>query len=296
MLAQIISLAVLLTFQSAQPAKISKVAFARGGFVYVKDFKTGIEKRIAKGSYPSISPDGTRVAFSVDGVTSNKDMSREIRLVDLATGRVTEFDSLKKYLCYGTVWSPDSKMLAFGLYQSGKWQAVVLDVETREWRIVSQKINTSLGVSATTWSADSKSILTQDLDNVYQVKLDSAVVRKFPVSEIADDISYVSSATTYVLAPDGNSLIFDTEELPGESRRSRIWEFDLRSKTRKQISPPSIAASGPSLLPSGEEIVFTGVLLARRRGLPAIYRMRRDGTRAELLVANADQGSVAIEK
>src|SRR5215204_2229035 len=96
----------------AQAATISKVAFTRGGFIYVKDMQSGIEKRIAKGSYPSISPDGTSLAYSHDGVAANKDMTREIRTVDLSSGRVTEFESLKQYLCYGAVWSPDSKKLA----------------------------------------------------------------------------------------------------------------------------------------------------------------------------------------
>ena len=62
---RIFLLAILFLFSVsvAQAATISKVAFERGGFIYVKDMKTGVEKRIAKGSYPSISTDGTRVAY-----------------------------------------------------------------------------------------------------------------------------------------------------------------------------------------------------------------------------------------
>src|SRR5882672_9323990 len=111
-ISQLLSLTLALTLQSASPAKISKVCFSRGGFVYVKDMKSGVEKRIAKGTYPSISPDGSSVAYSVDGATSKGDMTREIRVVDLATGRVAEFETLKRYLCYGTVWSPDSTKIA----------------------------------------------------------------------------------------------------------------------------------------------------------------------------------------
>lgn len=296
MITQLLSVALVLSFQLAQPSKISKVAFARGGIIYVKDMKTGVEKRIAKGSYPSISPDGTRVAYSIDGVARNKDMTREIRVMDIATGRVTEFPTLKKYLCYGTTWSPDSKMIAFGLFRNSRWEAVVMNVDTQDWRIVSQNLKTTVGVSMTTWSADSKSVLTQDLDVVYQVNFNGDVIRKFSVNDVVDDISYVSSATTYLLSPDGNSLIFDTDELPDDKRRSMIWTYDLRTKTRKQISPRTLSAEGPVLLPSGDEFVFTGVLVARRRAAPGIYRMRRDGTGVELLVANAEQGSAAVER
>jgi len=93
-ISQLLSLTLALTLQSGAPAKISKVCFSRSGFIYVKDMKSGVEKRIAKGTYPSISPDGSRVAYSVDGATRNGDMTREIRVVDLATGRVAEFDPL----------------------------------------------------------------------------------------------------------------------------------------------------------------------------------------------------------
>ena len=67
--------------------------------------------------------------------------------------------------------------------------AVVLDVKGGDWKILTEKVNTSIGVSSTTWSADSKSILTQDLDNVYQISLTGQLQRKFAVSELVDDIS-----------------------------------------------------------------------------------------------------------
>ncbi len=198
-ISQLLSLTLALTIQTAAPAKISKVCFSRGGFIYVKDMSSGVEKRVAKGTYPSISPDGTRVAYSVDGATRAGDMTREIRVVDLATGRVAEFESLKRYLCYGTVWSPDSTKIAFGLFKDSKWHAVVLDVKSSDWKILTEKVNTSTGVSSTTWSADSKSILTQDLDNVYQISLTGGLQRKFGVSELVDDISYVSSSLSSTL-------------------------------------------------------------------------------------------------
>lgn len=285
----------LFAVQLVQAATISKVAFTRGAFIYVKDMKSGVERRIAKGSYPSISPDGGSVVYSHDGVAPNKDMTREIRVVDVNTGKVTEFESLKKYLCYGAVWSPDSTKLAFSLFKDSRWHAVVMDVNSRNWKIVSEKVNTSTGVSSITWTSDSSSILAQDLDNVYRLGLDGQLMRKFVVSEVVDDISFVSSGTTYVLTNDGQSLFFDTEQPPGERRPPIIWRYDLSTKTRKQLSPKTLSAGHPVLLPAGDEIVFTGVSLQRKGSQPAVYRMKTDGTGVQLLVANADFGSVAVE-
>jgi len=295
-ISQLLSLTLALTLQAGAPAKISKVCFSRGGFIYVKDMNSGVEKRIAKGTYPHISADGSRVAYSVDGATRNGAMTREIRVVDLATGRAAEFQSLKRYLCYGTVWSPDSTKIAFGLFKDSRWHAAVLDVKSGDWRILTEKVNTSIGVSSTTWSADSKSILTQDLDNVYQINLAGELQRKFGVSELVDDISYVSSSTTYVISRGGTSIFFDTEQLPDDKRSPMIWQYDLTSKTRMRLSPKNLAAYHPVLLPSGDELVFTAVSLARRKSQPGIYRMNTDGTGAQLLVANAEDGTVVIEQ
>jgi Tol biopolymer transport system component len=208
---------------------------------------SGVEKRVAKGTYPSISADGTRVAYSVDGATPKGEMTRELRVVDLATGHVTEYQSLKPYLCYNTVWSPDSSKIAFSLFKDSKWHAVVLDVKSGDWKILSEKVNTSFGVSSTTWFSDSKSILTQDLDNIYVISLRGGLQMKLSVSEVVDDISYVSSSTTYVLASGGNSIIFDTDQLPDDKRPSMIWQYDMGSKTRKRLSPKTLGAYHPVL-------------------------------------------------
>jgi Tol biopolymer transport system component len=171
----------------------------------------------------------------------------------------------------------------------------VLDVKSGDWKILSEKVNTSFGVSSTTWFSDNKSILTQDLDNIYVISLRGGLQMKLSVSEVVDDISYVSSSTTYVLASGGNSIIFDTDQLPDDKRPSMIWQYDIGSKTRKRLSPKTLGAYHPVLLPSGNEIVFTGTSLARRKSQPGIYRMNIDGTNPQLLVANAEDGTVVIE-
>ncbi len=285
----------LFAVQLVQASTISKVAFSRGAFIYVKDMKSGLEKRVAKGTYPSISADGASLVYSHDGVAPNKDMTREIRVVDVNTGKVTEFESLKKYLCYGAVWSPDSTKLALSLFKDSRWHAVVIDVQSRNWKIVSERVNTSMGVSSITWASDSNSILAQDLDNIYRLGLDGQLMGKFVVSEVVDDTSFVSSGTTYVLSSDGQTLFFDTEQPPGERRPPMVWRYDLATKTRKQLSPKTLSAGHPVLLPSGDEIVFTGVSLQRKGSQPGVYRMKTDGTGVQLLVANADFGSVAVE-
>lgn len=290
----LLSLILLFLPQATPAASITKVCFARGEFIYVKDLKTGLEKRVAKGSYPSISPDGRMVAYSVDN-TSGSNMTREIRLVDLQTGKVTSFDSLKPYLCYEAIWSPDGKRIAFALFKDSHWHVTVLDVDTGDWKILSEKISATTGMSVNSWTADSSSVLGQDLDFIYQFSLNGEVLRKISVSDIVDDISYVSSATTFALSPDGKSLVFDTEVLPDDPRPPMIWVYDMQNKARKRISPKSLGALNPLLVTSGEEIIFTGVGLSKgRKQRPGVYRMRRDGTQVQLLVANAEQGSVAL--
>lgn len=290
----LLSLSLALAIQTAPAGPITKVCFTRGEFIYLKDMKTGLERRIVKGSYPNLSPDGKTLAISVDQETRSRVLSREIKLIDLATGKVTDFVSLKKYLCYGAVWAPDGKKIAFGLFKDNQWVVAMMDVESRDWRVLTENLNKVVGVSVNSWTSDSKSLFCQDLDNIYQIGIDGAVLKKIPVADVVDDISYISSLTKFSLSSDGRSLLFDTGEQPDDPRPPMVWIYDLQTRTRKRISGKTLGAYNPQWSPSGDEIIFTAVPLAKgRKNIPAIYRMRKDGTQVQLLVANAELGSVA---
>jgi len=294
MIPQLLALILALAFQTTPANLISKVSFTRGEYIFVKDMKTGLEKQLVKGSYPALSPDGATLAYSIDNLdSSSKDMSREIKLLDLATGKVTGIPSLEKYLAYGGSWSPDGSKLAFNVLVDKQWEVGVMDANTHEWQAVTKPLSKNLGVYSATWTTDSKTIICHDLDKVYQVNLNGQIVKAIATSDVVDDISYISSATTFLMSSDGRYLVFDTETHPGETRIPMLWLYDLQLKKRTKISSALFQSSGPQWLGSDDEIVFSGKVIGRRNS-PGVYRMKRDGTHQSNVVANADQFSAAV--
>src|SRR6266496_1136348 len=288
-----LSLSLALAVQTPLATQISRICFSRGDFIYLKDVKTGLVKRLAKGSYPSLSPDGQTLAFSTDNLASGtaKSISREIKLMDLQSNKLTSFDTLKSFLCYGAIWSPDGSKLAFSVRKGERWEVGVMDAASRDWHIITDKVPGSIGVSLNSWTGDSKSILCQDLDNIYQVGLDGSQIRKIPAVDVVDDLSYISSLTKFSLSSDGRFLLFDTQDLPDEPRPPTVWIYDLEKRSRLRLTPKTLAGYHPQWLPDGDEIVFTGTAWTRaRKGAPGIYLIRKDGTHLELLVANAEEG------
>ena len=252
-----------------------------------------LEKRLVKGSYPALSPDARTLAFSVDGVnTTTKDMSREIKFLDLSTGKVSGVPSLEKFLCYGGVWSPDGGMFAFSMLVDKQWEVGVLDVQTQKWQVLTKQLSKSLGVYSSTWTPDSKTVVCHDLDKIFQVDLKGNIVKTIVANEVVDDITFISSATTFLLSSDGRYLLFDTETQPGESRIPMLWLYDLQLKKRTRISPARLRSSSPQWLGSGDEIVFSG-MASGKGARPNVYRMKSDGTQMSLVVGNVDQFSAA---
>lgn len=293
----LLSLSLAFVLQASPPARISKVCFTRGEFIFVKDMKTGVEKRLLKGSYPSLSPDGNMLVFSYDNMDKpGGEMSREIKLLDLQTSKLTGFPSLGKYLCYGAIWSPDGKKIAFNIFKDKNWVVAIVDVESRNWRVLTDKFTKSVGVTLNSWTADSQSILCQDLDKIYQVGLNGDVRKTLATSDVVDDLSYISSSTTFSMSPDGRYLLFDTDNLPDDKRLPMVWIYDLQLRKRTRISPTRLAAFGPHWLGSNDEIVFTATPGVGRSTRPSIYRMRRDGTQLQLLVSNGEDVTVALEQ
>ena len=97
------------------------------------------------------------------------------------------------------------------------------------------------------------------------------------------------------MSADGRALLFDTEDRPDDPRLPMIWLYDLEKRTRVRVTPKTLAGYNPQWLPSGDEIIFTGWARGRRP-VPGIYRIRKDGTRLELLVPNGESATFAVSR
>ena len=273
---------------------ISKICFARGGFVYVMDMKTKQTKRIVKGSDPNISPDGKQIAytFSANSTTPN----RIVKVIDLETNKERDFKGLAKFIHYGAIWSPDGKWLAVNVFkevgQKYNWEVAIVNPENGEWRFLTDTISHD-GAYLSSWTANSRSIVCHDLNFIYEIDLNGKIVRRLTVGDVTKDNS-ISSASRFVFSPDGKMLLFDSD-LPDEV--GGLFVYNIEDKTLRRVTPKTVSAAEPMWLPSEKEILFSGRQVGRGRQIPQkLFKISLTGNTLEAIITNADQGSFAVEK
>jgi Tol biopolymer transport system component len=151
--AALTALLVVPTASSVSADPDGTIAFGRSGSVYVANVDgTGV-RRLGKGSTPSWSPDGRRIAFHryVRGRNS------EIVVVD-ADGRNERRLTRHPAEDLWPVWSPDGKRLAFVSTRDGTWEVFVMNANGSGVRQLTHRIaSTELNVTPA-WSPDGRLI------------------------------------------------------------------------------------------------------------------------------------------
>jgi Tol biopolymer transport system component len=250
--------------QDANPAamnskgEINKLAFSRGKHIYLYEAAGGAVRRLAEGRFPSISPSGKSVAFLQDDDPRGDDSS--IRILDLATGRVTRPAPLAALGAFNPRWSPGGDKLAFQALVNKRFQVGVFDPADDSVKILSEGIEAErdLGVFLDSWAADGKSLLAHSLTHVFELSLDGKVLQAFPIAKLteADRSPSVSSATRFSFSGGKRQLLFDAKHSPEDMG---IYVYDLETQRLSRLTTPDVRGADPQWLPSGNEILFTRI-------------------------------------
>ena len=158
-----------------------------------------------------ISPDGTRVAFNTEGDAKNRPgPERHIAIADVASGKVTVVPNIPSDNCFGPVWSPDGKQLAFSIMADNAWHLGLVNADGSGFRFVKNAELKPEVFGAPEWARDGKSIFCHDLDNIYHIDLDGNVLKKWELSKIVTDAS-MNSGDRLSISPDGKALLMDVD-------------------------------------------------------------------------------------
>src|SRR5882757_8501367 len=157
-----------------------KIAYDRVGKIFVANVDGTHSKKIAEGDWPEISPDGTRVAFNTAGDAKNRPgPERHIAIADVASGKVTVVPNIPSDNCFGPVWSPDGKQLAFSIMSDNAWHLGLVKLRwlrfpvCEECRVKARRVwHAGMGAR---WQID----FLHDLDNIYHIDLDGNVLKKW---------------------------------------------------------------------------------------------------------------------
>ncbi|MGO8794388.1 MAG: Tol-Pal system beta propeller repeat protein TolB [Candidatus Sulfotelmatobacter sp.] len=218
---------------------------------------------------PSISPDGTRLAFS-----SLTKSGWDIFMFSLDLNRVVSFPRFS-----GTnlspAWSPDGMHLAFASSRSGDSNIYICDANGANLhRMTSGK---GLPDVSPTWNRKTGAQLAfasgrTGLPQIYTMEADGTNQQRMT------DQGYAVSPNW---SPNGQFLTFAwiRKYGPGEPGSSDIYLMDIASKQWVQMTHDGGRNDFPSWSPDGRHIVFQ----SSRSGKEEIWMMLADGSKAHQL-------------
>ncbi len=185
--------------------------------------------KIATVGSPRISPDGSRVAYTVGEVKMEKDEEwktvTQVWVVPTAGGKAMQYTRGDKSST-APEWSPDGSMLAFlsDREKDGERQVWMMMADGGEaWVATSQKG----GVTGFRWSPDGKQLLLTATDQPNKDEEDRKKVKD------------------------------DTIVIDRDTRMSHLWLWNIEKKEGKRLTEGNFTVSDPQWSPDGTRISYT---------------------------------------
>ena len=277
-------------FSGLSNAVERKIAYEHDENIFVADIDGKHPQKIAAGALPEISPDGTRIAFNIEGDAKTRPgPERHIAIADVASGKVTILKEIPSDNCFGPVWSPDGTNLAFSIMAEKEWHLGLVNADGSSFRFVRNAELKSEAFGAPEWARDGKSIFCHDLDNLYHIDLEGNVLKKWELSKILTDASMNSNDRLSVL-PDGEALLMDVDCGAEHERKNwdgpqpAVYKFDLAGEKAVRVTGENDFVWEPFWLSKDQ---FLCIMQKENENEPSIYRMSLDGKNLKLLVKHA---------
>src|ERR1044072_2733554 len=266
--------------------------------------------KIAGVGSPRISPDGSRVAYTVSEVRMEKDKEwksgTQVWVVPAAGGKAMQYTRGDKNST-APEWSADGRMLAFlsDREKDGERQVWMMMADGGEaWAATSHKG----GVSGFRWSPDGKQLLLSATDQPHKAEAESRKV-KDDTMVIDRDIKMshlwlwdvdkkegkrLTQGDYTVSDPqwsaDGTRITYTTRPTPkaDDGSLSEIWLLTLASGEKKKLVADAISSDNARWSPDGKWIAFTRSTDPNGVSLTYLYLVPASGGAAKQLTANFD--------
>jgi Tol biopolymer transport system component len=264
--------------EDAEAEATGTIAFVRGDHVWLMHADGSGQRRLTRGADPSWSPDGRRIALSVDRNRSDFSSYSQIWVID------ADGDGLRRLTTgeqpYDThsspVWSPDGKTIAFEGYNDGNYWINVVGLDGSGQRELSQKGGPYVDV-APVWAPDGRSIAFTHSDAVYVMRPDGSRRRM---------LARMKGATLTwggAWSPDGRRIAFLSD--------GDLWVMNANGRRpQKLVDSPGKESYEIAWSPDGQKLAFS--VLERgssRRSLEAdseVFVVNADGSDLRKLTDN----------
>jgi len=270
-----------------------RIVFARDSTLWTANLDGTKMRKLTRGADPSISPDGTKVAFTMSP-PGGKELLRYIAVAEVATGATKVFKETPSNNCFGPVWSPDGALIAFEIFVENHWRLGLINADGSGFRFFGMPPRDQ-GWSSACWASDTKSIFCQDLENICQFGIDGELLASWEISKIVPQ-GEMDSSKRLSISDDGKSLLIDVnmdaEESPKdwEGPPPAIWLFDIPSRKATRLTPKKSYASDSCWLSNTEFLLVDADKDGR---VSSIYRASISGGIPRLVIKNAANPSVS---
>lgn len=286
---------------SSSPAVSARKAYdycysnSRGVFVFKNGDTAGIPIKLSV-TNAKLSPDGTFLAYTDQ---SSPDQERKIGMMDLTTQKPVILDTAC-HNCYGPVWSPDEKYLAYNAMEGETWNVKYINIESGKSAFISLHTG-KVGNFSPQWTADNK-IIVNDMASIYIIGLSGKIFRTIDITTM-DSMLFMGSSTQFILAEKENKLIFDSQTADDTTHVNkddesdepppRLFAFDLAIKKLTQLGPQDYSFFSPVL--KGDTI-FCGGERLKGKVHSNIYSMDLAGAHFKLAFRDAQDFSCRTQK
>jgi TolB protein len=273
-----------------------RIAFERDDFVWVANRDGSDAKKVAAGSFPSISPDGKRVVFTTTEKTGNT-YFRHIAVADVASGVANLFKEVPSKNVYCATWSPDGKRILFTLRVNEVWDLGVIGGDGTNFRTIKKGAQNEVTLYSPVWARDGESIFCEDMTNIYRLDLKGAVMNQWKIETIVLN-GDMSGDGRIAVSPDGKRLLLSIDMAEEADRKDwdgplpALWSFDLQSQKATRITPKKIFGWDGCWLDNDNILLLSQDANEKE---PSIYRMSlgKTGKDRKLVIKNARMPSAS---
>jgi dipeptidyl aminopeptidase/acylaminoacyl peptidase len=224
--------------------------------LWIMDADGGKLRFLSKGASPVWSPDGTRIAFLMEGEPGGNQL--HIRYMD-AEGAVTQVTRALKPPANPS-WSPDGKWIGFSMFvpSDPTWK-----IDLPQAPAGAQWTKAPRIVETLHYRADRTGYLDNGYTHLFVVPATGGTPRQ--VTRGDWNVGYRGSGLPggvgFTWLPDGRTLIVDGNDAADAERmyrRSNLYAVDLASGARRRLTSQEGNWSNPEVSPDGRLIAFTG--------------------------------------
>jgi len=269
-----------------------RIAFERDTTIWVANLDGSGAKKLCAGVSPSISFDGTRVAFNTEGAM---DPARRICVVSVATGETTVFRDVPGNNSFGPVFSPNGSQIVFMTFDGSVWSLGLVNSDGSGFRLLKKPAKDEPASYSPCWARDGESIFCQDLTKIYRLSLEGAVIAQWEIEKFIPK-GDMSSSGRIDVSPDGQRLLLGIDMDEPVHRKGwqgplpALWTLDLATQKSERLTSKNLFGWDGFWL-DNDTVLFLSQAAGEKQ--TSLYRMPLSGKDRKLVIKNAGTSSVS---